>query len=855
MKYNMHRSYLFILASFLLAGTALAQSKEEAKGDLTRLVDPVPDKGLQNSGPGLEQMVEVIHELMRLGEEKKVRYFGESAGPALQRIAKDLDLGMLVGEGNNNPLLYLTTSAPISGLRFFDELERTDRFRYEILVRSFYRPTSLIGSPATRGEYRAEFMGLMDRTVSSPTQSLDIKLRIAVLCLDSNLLTASCKELLLENADLALTKYSRSSRKILDLVVPPGGDLPAELSLPQAMALIEHRPSARVMDTLVDSPHIEARQSVAQWLRSERHADEFPFASQLSILIRLLGDPDVAVSGEARRSLLEFVRDDNWVFSIQEMISVLDGLASQSAPSVQVHELGRAIIRALASITDRSGDEAQELFAAIFRFKGGILRQEVVQRGLGTTSQGSELLMAYAIPLVKVASMADEESKDLVYSRLIAEVQRGHRGDQVWASQFLDLLTSGVIRQEEFWKFLKAMDPSRQQSVQDLLAHLPEERVPEAIQWLAQNRDIVGLMAIISPAHWQEAGPEMRRILGAPLAPNGERLIAGAALLNTGLASAEEAKTFGEMLIGLIQSPEGRADLDWFLNHQSRNTGPLWPVVAAVLLNSAEAPDTVVERLSLRTRYNSMTKDSIARVLRAAELRAAKSDPSLVFGGLGNTGLEAMTQDPSLIQPTLMRAWWENEVGGVHSRARVLVRSNRPELIEFARERMLRSAASASPQQVKSLSTPLLWLPGEGSVQGLLEIAMASGSEELVSFLEGKIAERIRLRELAERWSNPGAGIGGLDTTKKKVLALLESPSEEVRIEAILGLATLNATEELPRLIALVGSGSEGEKVAAKEALRILRERAALDQGAKPGADAKDNNDKADRGDNASSGE
>jgi hypothetical protein len=157
-------------------------------------------------------------------------------------------------------------------------------------------------------------------------------------------------------------------------------------------------------------------------------------------------------------------------------------------------------------------------------------------------------------------------------------------------------------------------------------------------------------------------------------------------------------------------------------------------------------------------------------------------------------------------------------------------------LVEEARRLAAAEVAGlqqASEWKIKGLVTGLLAIPGDASAQRLAEIAATTTFEPLREYAVQRLETLALSRELVAR-------LGRVETTElaearavQETVALLSSQVEAVRLQAIRGLAILGATTEVPRLVRLVGEGTELEKKAALEALDLLYRRAAREEDAK----------------------
>ncbi|MFT7074124.1 MAG: hypothetical protein ACJA0P_000123 [Planctomycetota bacterium] len=154
----------------------------------------------------------------------------------------------------------------------------------------------------------------------------------------------------------------------------------------------------------------------------------------------------------------------------------------------------------------------------------------------------------------------------------------------------------------------------------------------------------------------------------------------------------------------------------------------------------------------------------------------------------------------------------------------ILLRDD-PVMADRALTALTQQLRSVAKQQARmSLVNAMLQLPGEASERVVIALAPQYLSYDDRDTAFGKIRAR-RKAELfqAELLATKSTGPPTRESALLAVLALLDHERESVRIDAIRGLGTLSAIETLPRLIVIVGSGSEAEQAAARETLDLLR--------------------------------
>ena len=213
---------------------------------------------------------------------------------------------------------------------------------------------------------------------------------------------------------------------------------------------------------------------------------------------------------------------------------------------------------------------------------------------------------------------------------------------------------------------------------------------------------------------------------------------------------------------------------------------------------------------------------SVARLLELLDEQVEGADEDSVwYERLAPSGLEFMKENPEAFQVELARVWSRRNSLTLQV-ARSAWETTIPEGRELVEElrRDLRSELDAPMTRIQSIMDRLLALPGDGSVELLLDFARSTDSNEHREVALERVENIMRARELSDRYR--GAGVPSLASATERMAALLDDDDETMTIEGMRGLATLGALEYMPDIIELLRDGSEAQRKAARIALDTL---------------------------------
>lgn len=363
-----------------------------------------------------------------------------------------------------------------------------------------------------------------------------------------------------------------------------------------------------------------------------------------------------------------------------------------------------------------------------------------------------------------------------------------------------------------------------------LFAALEPERIPEALDWLAgveiDARDRYRLLR--NPMAWKDSKEVMKTVFGGGDVRIEVQLIAANALL---AGRPDLAKNVAVLVAGKnSRLPVLREALPE-AQQISRETAAAWTTVSLQLMSDPKVPDALANVLTLpnpgTTEFE--TNGVAHRLLMAATDRLARASIPMDFRNLRYFGMRAMVENPALLSRDLLDLWLTKANGSAWSYRIFVQLANQvadPDLSKRVADALGKMiAASDNSFEKKTGAEILVKLHGTDAIPRLIALALASDDREFTTHVEEMVTRTMNLRRAAAEWRALASGGDTRAEATAKVVALLDSPNREVRIEAIHGLGTLGAVETLPRLIELVASEDAEVKAAALSSLKRLRDR------------------------------
>ncbi|MEZ6018031.1 MAG: hypothetical protein R3F49_23200, partial [Planctomycetota bacterium] len=424
-----------------------------------------------------------------------------------------------------------------------------------------------------------------------------------------------------------------------------------------------------------------------------------------------------------------------------------------------------------------------------------------------------EDLMRYLDGLVTTLASADDETQDAKYVRLIV----GGPPQVEWAKTIVAGPPGRLGNKAPEVSLMTDLGPDSALRALRAMIEADPERVWQALL----NTD------------WAPAADALRAALQGDDPDPRTRVVLNAALITAEPANVAPRAAVRAALEELAGGDLGtlQQSIGWASTAASKAPSAALSLLGE-LLASPRLSDEALDVLSAPKPPQEGYPRELARsVVDALERRvvAAGADAASRFAPMQYYLLKAMIQDPALYRPKLARNWLKDNPRW-DDLALAAKLAGDTELVDILGDQVLDSLArytGSSEWEIKALIERALAVAGEESAARLATIAATTRSHGLREELVKRLETIALSRELAARLARTSTPEDDRARAIEETLTLLDDPTEDVRVQAIRGLAILGATAEVPRLVGLVGSGSAAEKKAALEALDLLYRRAA----------------------------
>lgn len=381
------------------------------------------------------------------------------------------------------------------------------------------------------------------------------------------------------------------------------------------------------------------------------------------------------------------------------------------------------------------------------------------------------------------------------YARLI------RKGDLPWAV-LSRIATSPVVGTS-----LNSLDPG------DAVAVLVHPRLPdELVRFFLPRTD------------WKPAKVQLEAAARQAEGSGRGRVMARCALKTLSSWDAEDRRA---LLTDFIAMPSGSDELASMIDLVSSKamTASLDRALLFQLLLQEQAIGTDALRRFARIGF---ADNELSEALKVALVDGMEARVQIVpfsgdmpFTEVAYDCLRAMAASPETLFRECLVQHWTHYGSNFTVGAKAAKAAGREDLVEQILAELVRKMNSRTSDYFEEGLAELASFPGNASAQATLILARLARSSK------GREAALNQVRSLAEiaELSKQFEGDGG-DSTKaeavERVVGLLESPLEIVRVEAIRSIATLGAVEYIPELIVYLVSGSEAERNAARSALDVL---------------------------------
>lgn len=808
---------------------------DAAKTRILALIDPaVPERvAPRRSAPGgrgqenqatqaPNDLTEAIAKLISRGESHAVWNLGIGAVPALRTLADNAKIGdLLQAHVSTSPLIYLVRLDPGETLDYYAARLGDDIDRFRVLA--FLSEGGLIGAAKqldAQARSSEETIQLFDRACSHEGLDLPFRVRLGMEALGLGISSPTIESLLLGNLPMWTTDLSGSTERLAALYVGANG-LPGPNVAPNVAEILWGH-SLEMDRALAANRDPEVRVAFARSLVKISDPAGSPAAMERAPLLVQL-----ALNESTR------LRPEYWK-AVEHLLRPTTG-----QPLLPLDVLAQLIERSEADAAI-----SNKLVVAI-RYQ---IQHAIGRAGSVTEAQWTAIIRAIAackIPRLRsgylqaIDHFLDQGPAVIAYAKVMLEsgvLPQIDFEDKVHRSSFMDDAEEAVTRLRLVEIFLDDVEQCSPMLISGKpFCNLTKEHLPAAVRVYRALGPHWDKMAANDSSVWMAREPgALRALCTIGDLPWEERAIAAVGLLNS--KDAEDGALAAKVLTTEATAGDRLQRASRLIQRRPNFAlrGEAWAEWVAVTLEAAPSRPELIAALHGVEYIDSATADQAGRIVRAAGGLAKMDAEQRVLPYLAASLTQWMAADPALCDDDLILA-----LLGLGSKQYILAKVHdlaltRPKIRTKAMAIFLGDVRTE--HSTSGLVFSMIRFANEDEMNALVDAVTVSPSKGLLESLEQTLTSRARLRAAQLAWSSASVGAPTKAATIQKVLAMLASENEDVRVEAILGLGTLGAVETLPALIEIIGSGTARERTAAKESLTFLREQAKAQATAPEGA-------------------
>ena len=816
------------LSAHALAAGAIQESRAEidvAKARILSVVEPrlagdtstgpqsqaPDDKAVPVQSGTKNELTEAVARLIKKGEYSAIDGLGLGAAPALRALAETAKIEDLIqAHPATSPLLYLAEIDPVGTLDYFASLLNGDITRFKALA--FVSPGGLIDA-ATRMEENDRKLGstkqLFERACLDDRLSLPLRVRLGAAAQRLGISTPGTEELLLGHVEL-WTKTGGSTKNLATLYIKGKGLPPDDVAPNIAEILWGH--SLEVDEALSRNQDPEVRVSFARRMMNQQAPGADPATvHRLPLLVNRALEETSRVRPEYFRAVEHVLRRSSstpWL-SPDLLARLIDGSEAEAALSPNLVE---AVIYQIDRAMHPVDAVTEAQWAALIRAAAGNSSRRVKDRylyELKKHAQYSPAAIAYGTALATMEGLPQEYFAGKVNDSDVMSPEEKAR-TRLRLVQLLGA-ENNVAQQ--------LLDEDRP------FSFVPASDLRNALLFYGNEGAGYTKTAVADADHW---GLNHRQVLRELCAdkdlPWRSRAVAAVGLLSTNHVS--DGALASRVLIDEAATKEQLTAARGLITARTRymNLQGSWAEYVARILKAAGTRPDVLSTLPYSGLVRSSTRDQRERIVRGAAAIAGEEEARSILMSLADLLAKWMSSDASLCSNGLILklidfAPWGRGNDEAHDLA-----LSRPEIRGQVMEVLLEAVRGSG--DLEDVVSSILRVADDEEMNALIQAVTDSSQTSLLQFLEERLASMSRLRAAQRAWSSASTAAPTKEAAIEKVLGMLASKDEDVRVEVILGLSTLGAVEALPTLIEIVGSGTTREKAAAKESLTLLREMA-----------------------------
>ncbi len=811
------------LACLITLAPALGQTElAEARSTIERLIEPSAAPAAMP--PVVQATDSDVEESIRLvlrgasADLVRIKYFGQQADAALVKIIGETPLAILTSSYSSNPLSAIFRYRPDAALDFLIDVETSNPELHQLMLGRGYTAARLIGEVSEA--QRPKLEALVGRILSSDSGDGSENLSLAFRAVDSGLDVPTARELLLADIEEVARKeadFGGGAKTLRELIEEAHGDDWAGAGPASVNVMLDGGKGLHLLGPLAKSRFADVRSQVvvmAAWALSEQ---KIPTEVGQEILFAAMTDESLQVRQTTVDRISTAQTGAPLLFDLPQLSVVLDALTPDLAiEDATIESVATNVLARLEYSKETSRKEIDALLTKAFSAADQRVGLSMLRlRNRHNLSESAST--AWTITALNSGLVAPQEAKRLL-ERLRPQDRPGE-----W-SAFVEALVQLSPDSEVVGDYTRV-------DIQNVHPDL----VPAFLAWLGQTGPEADRMAAFA-ASWLSAPLDtFRRSALNANAPARERALACGAWARQPGVPAEDAQRLVEVLGELLRTDSTREDAVGALRRMAESGRPPsspWAGILVALARDPSIPSTAISVLPLNGAARTEQEvDAIGSLIDAVHERYRQDPEAMDPGNVGYFALE--TANGASPERDILAGHMELVLEWAKSR------TYRPMCVTYAVRRnpgalhvlldglLTQLAVTTNVSIQKGIVDDALRIPLEDAVPRVLEATRLRGGPDLLTYVDARVGEMVRIRDIERRWRSAGADTADDAAATLAVLELLKSGDEAVRIEAIRGLGTLGATSSLPRLIEIVGSGSAAEKAAAKSTLDLLHRRAA----------------------------
>lgn len=790
-----------------------------------------------------ESMSVLVRRIVASGHPESIEVLGSAAAPELRRMADQYDLVRLINFDAANAVALLVAYLPADALGYLIDLQVREPQNYEALVRLKERlPWGLIRVGTINPTLRSALLPLVEFTVSNEGLDLEQRLQTALRAYQIGIKSDAGEALIRSHPGRAHhhEKYTPgevwSEHRVHELIYPVGTPLPADLSLAFAVELLTERPTIALLEELAALNLTDIQHHLFRAVNKMIRVTNLSADERSERLEWFLGSTHQSLRISAFGVALDLLAPTAPHLSDEDLTELVVQMYDYVAKHVDDRKmmLPNLVRRQLDVRPGLSGEHVGRIFrAAVTNPTASIAYYWASSRRGFKYVPHAFAYAEEALALPNFATLGIDPLRPLATAIQMMDASSPERA--AWTLRYLGLGGADSLGErldEISLEHNRGNVPGANKLKRDALFDaLPVADGIEAARWLTTLEPEYAKLAFEASEDWEDAASRLRALAGDSHEPVRMRLFALGSLVARNEATETEREDLVAQLAMLSLDPVKAPDVEWLDESSTGSSDQArlsWARITLELLRNKSVPVRVASELKMLIGVNEdpEAKAVVAQVIAAAVNRKRGSEETLRFGDIAYFALEWMERHPDLVAPELVQAWF---LGGSfrHKCIDVIVASGDSQLVEMLAEKTLVDLESAnSTNGRKGAAATLFRLPGDAYIERLLAFAFRIQDKQFASYVETAVAERLRLRETAQRWSVLASGGESVAMARIKVIAMLDSSDEETRVQAVYALGTLGAIEAVPRLLELVSSDDDRIKTAAIETLTVLRKAA-----------------------------